>query len=82
MESVKSPHPFGSEKTLHNFRFGFEQIHPNQTIDHVGKGLVKVERQEMPVKLQVMLNADQDTVITKACKILYKELKNKIYTKR
>ncbi|MBZ0203191.1 MAG: hypothetical protein K8I03_09270 [Ignavibacteria bacterium] len=28
-------------------------------------------------KIQVMLNADQDTVITRACKLLYVDLKNK-----
>jgi ribosomal protein S24E len=51
--------------------------------EKISKGYrLKPSTHKLIDKLQVMLNADQDTVVTRACKILYKELKNKIYTKR
>jgi hypothetical protein len=49
-----------------------------QKPEKIAKGYrLKPSTHKLIDKLQVMLSADQDTVITKACKLLYKELKNK-----
>ena len=48
------------------------KVKPNKT----AKGYrLKVSTHKLIDKIQLMLSADQDTVITKACKLLYKELK-------
>lgn len=36
---------------------------------------LKISTHKLIDKLQVILNADQDTVITKACRFFYKEIK-------
>lgn len=39
---------------------------------------LKVSTHKLIDKLQFMLEADQDTVITKACRMLYNELKKNV----
>lgn len=38
---------------------------------------LKISTHKLIDKIQLMLSADQDTVITKACRLLYKELNKK-----
>lgn len=53
-----------------------------QKSEKISKGYrLKPSTHKLIDKLQVMLSADQDTVITKACKLLYKELKKNINNK-
>jgi hypothetical protein len=53
-------------------------VYIKQKPEKVSKGYrLKPSTHKLIDKLQVMLKADQDTVVTKACKMLYRDIKNK-----